>query len=103
MKKVGTLALGLVLVTTTLALAAGPIPIPECIRVEGVITAIDPGAQQITVAGVTVQVTADTIIKMRGQVQTFDYLQVGMTVAACGLMDEDVLVARRVTVKYGGK
>jgi len=100
-KKVGTLALGLVLVTTTLALAAGPIP--ECIRVEGVITAIDPGAQQITVAGVTVQVTADTIIKMRGQVQTFDYLQVGMTVAACGLMDEDVLVARRVTVKYGGK
>lgn len=102
MRKAGILTLGFVLVASTLALAVGPIPVQECVRVEGVIAAIDYEAQWIVVADVTVQVTPETVIKMRGKPFPFEDLQFGMTVAACGLMDEDVLVARRVTVKYGG-
>lgn len=95
--------MGFVLLASTLALAVGPIPVQECVRVEGVISAIDSVAQQIVVADVTVQVTEDTVIRMKGKPFPFEDLQVGMTVAACGLMDEDVLVARRVTVKYCGR
>ena len=102
MRTAGILTLGFVLVASTLALAVGPIPVQECVRVEGVIAAIDYEAQWIVVADVTVQVTPETVIKMRGKPFPFEDLQFGMTVAACGLMDEDVLVARRVTVKYGG-
>jgi hypothetical protein len=91
--------LGFMLVASTLALAVEPIPAQECVRVEGEITAIDYEAQWIVVADVTVQVTPETLIKMRGKPFSFDDLQVGIRVAACGLMDEDVLVARRVTVK----
>jgi hypothetical protein len=101
-RKAGILTLGFVLVASTLALAVGPIPVQECVRVEGAITAIDYEAQWIVVADVTVQVTPDTLIRMRGKPFPFEDLQVGMTVAACGLMDEDVLVARRVTVRCGG-
>ena len=102
MRKAGILTLGFVLVASALALAVGPIPVQECVRVEGVIASIDSDELQIVVADVTVQVTPDTLIRMRGKPFPFENLQVGMTVAACGLMDKDLLVARRVTVKYGG-
>lgn len=86
---------GLVL-TSTAALAGGP----GCgTRIEGQITAIDPQLQQLVVNGITVQVTPTTVIKLRGQVITFDDLEVGMTVAACGTVENNVLTAKNITVK----
>lgn len=75
----------------------------ECTEVEGEITSIDPVELQIVVDNVTVQVTKDTLIKMKHQIITFEDLEVGQTVKACGTMDNDVLVAKKVCVKYGGR
>jgi hypothetical protein len=77
-------------------------PLSESVRVEGVIASIDAGAWQITVGDTVVQVTEDTVLWMRGQTITFDDLAVGQTVAACGVEDVGLLIANRVTVKYGG-
>lgn len=101
MRKLGLITLAGLFVTATMALAAGP-DTDAGTRIEGEITAIDLNNQQIVVTGVTVQVTPETVIKMRGQVILFGDLKVGMTVAACGTMEGDVLVAYRITVKYGG-
>ena len=77
-------------------------PPPGFVRVEGVVASIDANTWQITVGDTTVQITEDTILRMRGQTITFDDLVVGQTVAACGVEDEGLLIAHRVTVKYGG-
>jgi hypothetical protein len=104
MKKTGLLALALLLTGATLAMAVGPNAPCGATRIEGTISAIDAGTQQILVAGVTVQVTPDTVIKMGSKAIAFADLKVGMTVAACGVVDEDgVLVASTVNVKYQGK
>ena len=69
MKKVWIVALVLVLAGSMLVSAAGlkagpkagPKGEPKRTRIEGVITAIDADNQQIIVAGVTVQVTPNTV------------------------------------------
>lgn len=68
-------------------------------RVEGTITTLDAQTQQLVVADTIVQVTDETLIKKNGRVITFDDLTVGMMVAACGLLDDDMLVANRITVR----
>lgn len=68
-------------------------------RIEGAISAIDVESQQLVVANTTVQVTEQTVIKQNGQTIPFENLAVGMTVAACGTMQDGVLVANRITVK----
>jgi hypothetical protein len=96
MKTRTALALTGLLLTATLALAQVP---GNSVRIEGPITAIDPALLQIVVTDVTVQVTGDTIIKEYGRVIGFDKLTLGSTVAVCGLLDGDVLVANRITVR----
>ena len=109
MRSAGALVLGFVLVTSALVLAKGPNPSPAGTRIEGAITAIDPVAQQIVVADVTVQATADTAILLKpcggGEAIpiSFEDLALGQTVRASGLMDGDVLVAKKIMVKYGGE
>ena len=108
MRSAGALVLGFVLVTSTLVLAKGPNPSPAATRIEGEITAIDSAAQQIVVAGVTVQATEDTAILLKpcgGEAIPilFGDLALGQTVRASGLMDGDVLVAKKIMVKYGGE
>jgi hypothetical protein len=75
----------------------------ECTELEGEITSIDPVELTLVVDNVTVQVTKDTIIKMKTQLITFEDLKVGQTVKVCGTMDNDVLVAKKICVKYGGR
>jgi hypothetical protein len=103
MKNVWIMALNFVLVSSMLVAAAGHNGEPQRTRIEGVITAIDSGAQQLVVDGVTVQVTPDTLITMKEQLLSFDDLRVAMTVVVCGLTDGDVLVAHHINVKYAGK
>jgi hypothetical protein len=91
---------GLVLALAgSVALAANPACPLNGTRIEGAISAIDLPAQQLVVADTTVQVTAQTIIKKNGRTIAFSDLVVGMTVAACGTVQDGVLVARQVTVK----
>jgi hypothetical protein len=71
-------------------------------RIEGLLDSIDPVTQQFVVGDVVVQVTDTTIIRQQGQTIAFADLTVGQTVAVCGVMDGDALVANRVTVKYCG-
>jgi len=100
---VGTLAVLIALpAMTTFGGPGGGDPPPGFVRVEGVIASIDAGAWQITVGDTAVQIAEDTVLRMRGQTITFDDLAVGQTVAACGVEDEGLLIADRVTVKYGG-
>lgn len=80
-------------------LASGAVGAVGGTRIEGTISAIDAGVQQLLVADTTVQVTEQTVIKRNGQTITFEDLTVGMTVAACGTMQDGVLVASRITVK----
>ncbi len=104
MRSAGILALGMMLLASTLVMAAGPKPGCPAVRVEGTITAIDATDHQIVVAGVIVQLTPDTVLTMKGMPITFEELAVGMTVRACGLMDDEgVLVAKNVSVMYLGK
>ena len=111
MKKVWIVALVLVLAGSMLVSAAGlkagpkagPNGEPKRTRIEGVITAIDADNQQIIVAGVTVQVTPNTVIRTKEETLSFDDLAVDMTVVVCGIMEDDVLRAHTITVKYGGK
>ncbi len=102
MKKIALLTLAALLVSTGFAWAAGS---GMCggTRVEGAIVAINADARQIVVAGVTIQVTGETVIKMGAKKISFADLKVGMTVAVCGVVDDDVLVASCVNVKYQGK
>ena len=96
MKTRTVLALTGVLLATSFACAQVP---TNSVRIEGPITAIDPVLLQLVVTDVTVQVTDTTIIKERGRTIGFDQLALGATVAACGLIEDDVLVANRVTVR----
>ena len=73
------------------------------VRIEGAIASLDASAQQIVVGDVTVQVTDSTLIRQQRQVISFADLSVGETVAACGVMGSDVLVANRVTVRWCGR
>jgi hypothetical protein len=90
------MAAAVVLLAGSMAWAGGP---GGGTRIEGVITAIDAEAQQLVVAGTTVQVTEQTAIKKNGRSITFADLAVGMTVAACGTVQDGVLVANQITVK----
>lgn len=102
MRKLGLIALTVVLGVASLSAGQGT-PVGDCIavRIEGVITAIDFDAMQIAVGEQVVQVTDATVIKMKGRAFAFEDLEVGMTIAACGFMDDEgVLVASRITVKY---
>ncbi len=96
MRHTGWMAVAVVGLAGGLALASGP---GGGIRVEGTIAEINAEAQQLVVSGTTVQVTENTVIKQNGRAVAFEGLSVGLTVAACGTMPEDVLIANRVTVK----
>jgi len=102
MKKVWLTALGLVMLASILATAAGPHRPSSITRIEGVITDIDSANQRLIVDGVVVQVTPNTVITMKDAVISFDDLQVGMTVMVCGVMEEEILKAHKVNVKYYG-
>ncbi|HUW19077.1 MAG TPA: DUF5666 domain-containing protein [Sedimentisphaerales bacterium] len=104
MKKVWIMTLAFVLVSSVLVTAAGQKGGPNRTRIEGVITDIDSASQQLSVAGVTVQVTPSTVITMKDELLSFDDLSVGMTVVVCGMTDEDdILWAHSINVKYCGK
>lgn len=95
MRCVAALALGLALVTTTLA------PAQTChTEITGEITEIDLAARQIIVNGYTVQVDGKTVIQMKGDEITIADLEIGMTVKVSGPLKHDVLYARRITVKF---
>ena len=108
MRAAAVLAVGLVLVMSTLVPAKRPI-----VYAEGPITDIGPG-QAITVAGYTFQVTSETVILMRicsggggggaGEVVPiqFDDLEEGQIVKVSGLYEGGVLVAKRIMVKKEG-
>ena len=100
MKKVWLTALGLVMLASILAAAAGP----SITRIEGVITGIDYDSEQLTVDDVVVvEATPNTVITMVGVVIDFDELKLDMTVRVCGVMEEEILKAHKVNVKYFGK
>jgi len=100
MKKVWLTALGLVMLASILATAAGP----SITRIEGVITGIDYDSEQLTVDDVVVvEATPNTVITMVGVVIDFDELKLDMTVRVCGVMEEEILKAHKVNVKYFGK
>jgi len=112
MSKVWKTALFFVLVSSILVTAAGPKGGSAIVRITGVIAEIDDTVQQLSVAVsetemITVHVTDDTVItltiKKVKTVITFDDLAVDMTVKVCGQMDDDVLVADKINVKFGGK
>ena len=95
MRRGAALALGLALVTATLA------PAQTCPQeVIGEITEIDLAAQQIVVNGYTIQIDAKTVIHMRGSEISIADLAIGMTVKVKGPLKAGVLFARRITVKY---
>ena len=76
----------------------------EKVNIEGVIKAI--GDSEITLDNGTIVDAADANITVTTKkVQTevdFGYLEIGMTVKACGTMVFDVLVAENINVKHGG-
>ncbi len=95
--------LAVILVFATVAVATGPSSNAKASRVEGLVAGIDIDAQQLVVGEVTVQVTPSTVIWLGEEVVALDALEVGMTVVACGIVDEDgVLWAHRINVKYVG-
>jgi len=72
-----------------------------CAEIQGVIKSIDPVAMQIVVDDVTVQVTADTVIKQKCQVIKFEDLEIGMTVCIKGEYKDDILYAKVIAVCGG--
>lgn len=92
-----------VLVVLCLAVTASAWAI--CTQIEGQITSI--GDDQLTVATsmgpVVVQVTSSTIIKMGAKQIAFGDLKEGMTVRACGDLQDSTLVATRISVRFQGK
>jgi len=96
MRNTGWMAMLIVGLAGGLAWACSP---GDGTSIEGTIEEINAEVQQLVVAGTTVQVTEDTVIKKNGQVLAFEDLTVGLTVAVCGTMEDDVLIAHRITVK----
>jgi hypothetical protein len=70
-----------------------------CDKIYGKIESINAAEKQIVVNDVTVQVTDDTEITKDDKPISFDDLEVGMYVVACGEYDEDVLIAKKIKVK----
>jgi hypothetical protein len=103
MRKQWVIALCFVLMSSILVTAAGPRGGPKKVQIEGKITTITANLRQITVGGVTVQVTDATAITMNDQILSFDDLKFGMTVRVCGKMDGDILIAEQINIKYLGK
>lgn len=81
----------------------GPICPANAVRVVGAIASIDATAGTLVVGETTVATTANTVIKMNGQVVGIDALAIGQTVAACGVLEGDTLTANRITVKFCGQ
>jgi len=112
MRKVCKTALFLVLVSSIFVTAAGPKGGPEIVRITGVITGINDVTQQLSVAvsdteTIIVQVTDDTVItltvkKVKYELEFEDLLE-GMTVKVCGKIVDDILLADKINVMYGGK
>jgi hypothetical protein len=102
MKKTLLTTLALVLVSSVMLYAGGPKG-PKCTQIEGVIDSIDASNMQLTIDGLTIQVTEDTIILQKQAPITFEVLTVGMTVKVCGQMEGDILVACKICVKCDGK
>lgn len=96
MRHAAWMTVAVVLLAGSVAWAGGP---GGGTRIEGTITAIDAEAQQLVVADTTVQVTEQTLIKKNGRTIAFADLAVGLTVAACGTLEDEVLVANQITVK----
>ena len=95
MRRGAALALGLALVTATLA------PAQTChFKVEGEITAIDLAAQRIVVDGYTIQIDSRTVIRMQGDIIGIGDLAIGMTVRVKGPLKGDVVYARRIAVQH---
>ena len=103
MRKVWITALCFVLVSPILVKG-----VCEKVNIEGVIKAI--GDSEITlddgtIDGTIVDAADANITVTTKKVQTevdFGYLEIGMTVKACGTMVFDVLVAENINVKHGG-
>ena len=112
MRKVCKTALFLVLVSSIFVTAAGPKGGPEIVRITGVITGINDVTQQLSVAvsdteTIIVQVTDDTVItltvkKVKYDLEFEDLLN-GMTVKICVKIVDDILLADKINVMYGGK
>lgn len=100
------------IVALCLVLASSILVKGECEKesVEGVITAIDYDALEITLDdGTTVDAAdADITIAIKKEQKEFAFedMKIGMTVKACGTMVvdglEEVLVADKINVRYGG-
>ncbi|MHC4064595.1 MAG: DUF5666 domain-containing protein [Planctomycetota bacterium] len=87
--------------------AAGePPPAGPCqgqVRLEGAIAEIDVEAQQVTIATAAVRITDASVLRMGRNPIALKDLKPGQTVAVVGQMEDDVLVARQVNVKYRGQ
>lgn len=102
--KAVSMALAVLLVFASVAVAAGPSPNAKATRVEGVIASIDLDAQLLAVGDVTVQVTPTTVIWIGEAVVGLDALAVGDTVVVCSVVDDaGVLWAHHINLKYVGK
>jgi ribosomal protein L24 len=99
----GLLALVFML-TMSFAMAVGVDPNRNreqkcCDTVSGKIESINAAEKQIVVNDVTIQVTDDTVITKEGTPISFDDLEVGMYVCACGEYEEEILIAKKIKVK----
>jgi len=72
-------------------------------RVVGSISSVDGEKQQIVVAGTTVQVDEDTVLRMGWQSIEFADLAPDQRVAAAGVMTDGVLTAKHVNVRFHGQ
>jgi len=72
-------------------------------RVVGSISSVDGEKQQLVVAGTTVQVDEDTVLRMGWQSIEFADLDSGQWVAAAGVMTDGVLTAKHVNVRFHGR
>ncbi len=73
-----------------------------CVQVGGVIQSIADQAILLD-TGVTVVVSADTVIKMGKTTIALSDLKAGQTITACGELIDSTLTASVVNVKYKGK
>ena len=103
MKKIGILLSVILFSLSPLSIAKGPQTSNLVDQIEGVISYTNIESQQIVVDGITVQLTSNTLIKIRDEMGDFDDLIVGRTVKVCGYYEGLILVAHQISVKYLGK
>lgn len=86
--------------------ASNPVPFGPCegqTRICGTINSVDAQAGQLEVADTPVRITDKTIFRMGPTLIAFEDLVPDQTVVVIGEMEDDVLVAKRINVRYHGR